>query len=93
MSSTNLNVGGYKQISAATNQVSVTGSSMIGIFVSAATVTPTITVYDSNVGATTTKIVDTFTPVPATFYSLPFSSTSGLYIVLGGTVSATVAFA
>ena len=92
MSSTNLNVGGYAQI-VATTQVATKGSSMIGMFFSAATTTPTVTIYDSAVGTTTTKIVDTFTPVAGTYYPLPFSSANGLYIVLAGVVSATVSFA
>lgn len=92
MSVTNLPVGGYKQISA-TGNVSALPANLIGIFVSAATATPTITVYDDAATGTSTKIVDTFTPTAATWYPLPFSASKGLYVVLGGTVSATVAFA
>ncbi|MDE2097922.1 MAG: hypothetical protein KGL39_11785 [Patescibacteria group bacterium] len=59
-----------------------------GIFVSSASGTPTITVYDSNTGSGN-KIVDTFTPVAATPYPMPAVFTQGMYIVIGGTVSLT----
>jgi hypothetical protein len=81
--------GAYKQISATGNVLSHQ-CELLGIFVSAAASTPTITVYDSASTATTTKIVDTFTPVAGTWYKLPFTVTQGLYIVISGTVSATV---
>lgn len=92
MSITNLPVGGYKQISA-TGNVSALPCNLVGIFVSAATTTPTITVYDDAATGTTTKIVDVFTPVASTWYALPISTSKGLYVVLSGTVSATVVFA
>ena len=66
----------------------VTGMTLLGIFVSSAT-SGTITVYDSNAGATTNKIVDTFTVAPGTFYPLYAACQQGHYIVIGGTVSAT----
>ena len=85
-------VGGYKQISA-TGNVSAYPTKLVGFFVSAASGTPTITVYDSATTTTTAKIVDTFTPVAATWYAMPMSTSAGLYVVIGGTVSATVVFA
>ena len=84
--------GGYKQISA-TGNVSAYPCKIVGIFVSAASSTPTITVYDSATTTTTAKIVDTFTPAAATFYPIPAASAAGLYVVIGGTVSATVIYA
>lgn len=63
-----------------------------GIFVSAATGGPTITVYDEPAAGTTTKIIDTFTPTPATFYSLPAKYKTGCNVVIGGTVSCTIFF-
>jgi len=93
MSAPNINVGGYKQISGTGGNVSPRATGLIGIFVSAASATPTITVYDDPATGTTTKIVDTFTPAPATWYFLPFGAANGLNVVLGGTVSCTVAFA
>ena len=83
--------GGYKQLSA-TGNVSAYPCKIVGIFVSSASSTPTITVYDSATTTTTAKVVDTFTPVAATYYTIPASVATGLYIVIGGTVSATVFF-
>ena len=84
--------GGYKQITA-TGNVSPIGTDLLGIFVSAASSTPTITIYDSATTTTTTKIVDTFTPAASTWYTIPASTSSGIYVVIGGTVNATVFFA
>jgi hypothetical protein len=81
----------YKQISASGNVCAVDGV-LAGIFISAASNTPTITVYDDAATGTTTKIVDTFTPVAGTWYPLPFAFSKGLNVVVGGTVSATVGF-
>ena len=61
-----------------------------GIFVSSASATPTITVYDDPASGTTTKIIDTFTPVAATFYSLPAKYRTGCNVVISGTVSCTI---
>lgn len=91
MSIGNLNVASPKQIAASANVKAGQGA-MLGIFVSAASATPTITVYDDAAAGTATKIVDTFTPVAGTWYPLPFTFGTGLNIVLGGTVSATVSF-
>jgi len=83
--------GGYKLV-AATGNVSPIATDLLGIFVSAASATPTITIYDSATTTTTAKVIDTFTPVAATYYSIPASTGAGLYVVIGGTVSATVFF-
>lgn len=80
----------YRQISATANIASV-GGCLGGIFVSAASASPTITLYDSATTTTTAKIVDTFTPVAGIFYPLPFSFSNGLYVVIAGTVSASIA--
>lgn len=85
-------VGGYKVVSA-TGNVSPIPKNMVGIFVSAASSTPTITVYDSATTTTTTKVIDTFTPAAATWYTIPVATTAGIYVVIGGTVSATVVYA
>lgn len=84
--------GGYKQISA-TGNVSAYPAKIVGIFVSSASSTPTITIYDSATTTTTAKVVDTFTPVAATFYPIPAATGAGIYVVIGGTVSATVIYA
>lgn len=85
-------VSGYKytQMSASANVRSSAGR-LGGIFVSAASAAPTITVYDSASTGTSTKIVDTFTPVAGTWYAMPFEATAGVYVVISGTVSCTVA--
>lgn len=77
-----------KNISATANALATGGGTMAGILVSAASATPQITVYD---GLTSggTKIVDTFTPVAATYYPMPFTYATGLTIVISGTVSCT----
>lgn len=92
MSGFALQTGGYKQISA-TGNVSAYPCKMVGIFVSAASSTPTITVYDSATTTTTAKVVDTFTPAAGTWYTIPAATAAGLYVVIGGTVSATVIYA
>lgn len=92
MSGVALQVGGYKQITA-TGNVSPIGCKLLGIFVSAATATPTITVYDSATTTTTDPVVTVFTPVAGTFYTIPGATENGIYVVIGGTVSATVFFA
>lgn len=77
------------QKSATANAIRTGNGIMGGIFVSAASSTPTLTVYD---GLTSggTKVIDTFTPVSATYYPMPLSFTTGLTVVIGGTVSYTV---
>ena len=84
--------GGYKQITA-TGNISAYPAKLMGMFVSAASGTPTITIYDSATTTTTAKVVDTFTPVAGTWYTIPVAFASGIYVVVGGTVSATVIYA
>ena len=90
----NIDVGMYKVISASGNITgkNAGGGALRGIWVSAASATPTITVYDDPLTGTTTPIVTVFTPAPSTWYTLPFSYTQGLNIVISGTVSATVSY-
>lgn len=89
MSIPNLPVGGYHQISA-TGNVASYPTNLLGIFVSNAASTPTITLYDSAATGTGTAIATVFTPVSATWYPIPVSTGSGLYVVISGTVSCTV---
>jgi len=76
-------------------QIKVGQGKLKGIFVSAASSTPTITIYDVQSGTTTT-MVGVFTPVAATFY--PFGQydgaffNQGLNVVISGTVAATVIY-
>src|ERR1700688_1285739 len=85
----------YAQTTATVNVATVGGASasygfLKGIFVSAASATPTITVYDDPSSGTTTKIIDTFTPVAATYYELPAKYKTGCNVVISGTVSCTI---
>lgn len=62
---------------------------LAGFFVSAASSTPTIAVYN-NTSAAGEKILDTFTPVAGQLYKLPTTNFSvGLYIAISGTVTLT----
>ncbi len=75
--------------------VSITGPGTLGgIFVSAASSTPTLTVQDaaSAQAANGNAIVHTFTPSAATWYAMPFGFSSGLQVISGGAVSYTVAW-
>ena len=62
---------------------------LLGIFVASASSTPTIKLWD-NTSAATTILVNTFTPVAATFYPIPANFTTGLYLTISGTVDCTV---
>jgi hypothetical protein len=81
----------YHNISISTNVCAIDGI-MGGIFVSAASATPTIAVYDDPGNGTATTIVAPFTPVAGQFYPMPFAFAQGLNVVISGTVSATVGF-
>jgi len=82
----------YKNISA-TNQVKIGFTVLKGIFVSAASATPTITVYDSGTASNSDPtILSVFTPTAATNYNftaMGISASKGLYVVISGTVAAT----
>lgn len=79
----------------ATRQIKVGAGKLKGIFVSAASSTPTITIYDVQTGTATT-MVGVFTPAAATFYSFGPADgmffNNGLNIVISGTVTATVIY-
>jgi hypothetical protein len=87
----NLNIGVAKVVSATGNIKSSQGG-LLGIFVSAASATPTITVYNSATTTTTDPLFTVFTPVAGTWYPMPVAFADGLYIVISGTVSATVSY-
>ena len=83
----------YLNISATANLKTSAGK-LKGIFVSAASATPTITIYDSPAATTTKTIISVFTPTAATMYPLLATDggiffSSGLYVVISGTVAAT----
>ena len=82
----------YTYISASAN-IKTSAGKLKGIFVSAASSTPTITVYDSAAATTTRTILGVFTPTAATSYILPLDGAyakDGLYVVISGTVTATI---
>jgi hypothetical protein len=91
MAGTNQNVGGYKQFTA-TGNVSPVGASLLGIFVSASS-SGTITIYDSATTTTTAPVITVTSVTAGTWYPIPVSTTAGIYIVVGGTLSATAVFA
>ncbi len=74
----------FKNITSTTTLYTGTGG-LLGIFVSSASSTPTITVSD---GAST--MIAQFTPVAATFYPLPGRFNTSLVVTIGGTVNCTV---
>ena len=82
----------YKNLSA-TTQVKVGFTVLKGIFVSAASSTPLITVYDSGTADTNDPtILGVFTPAAAAEYnftSVGITASKGLYVVISGTVVAT----
>jgi hypothetical protein len=63
-----------------------------GIFCSAASSTPTITVYDSQTTGTTVTVLGVFTPVAATNYTFfdGINTANGIYVVISGTVKCTI---
>ena len=85
----------YKSISA-TNQVKIGLTVLKGIFVSAASSTPTITVYDSGTASNTDPtILGVFTPAAAGIYTFTangITASKGLYVVISGTVVATIIY-
>ena len=79
----------------ATAQIKRDAGKLNGIFISSASSTPTITVYDSsNSSASDPVILATFTPTGNTghnfFQGLYFNK--GLYVVISGTASATISY-
>lgn len=87
-----LSIGQPKLVTASGN-VRASQGALLGIWVSAASATPTLAVYDDAATGTTTKIIDTFTPVAGTWYLMPIGVSNGINVVVGGTVSATVVHA
>lgn len=62
---------------------------LAGIFVASTSGSPTIQVFDSLAGSGAI-LVNTFTPVAATWYPMPFLFSVGCFVVIGGTVDCTV---
>ena len=76
----------------ATSLVKSAPAKLKGIFVSAASSTPTITVYDTQTSGTDITVLGVFTPVAATNYIFfdGLNTANGLYVVISGTVKCTV---
>lgn len=85
----------YERITA-THQIKVGFTVLKGIFISAASATPTITIYDSGTANTSDPIIiGVFTPAAATNYTFTangITASKGLYVVISGTVAATLFF-
>lgn len=75
----------YRLNITATNATLIQGGQLKGVFVSAASATPTLKVADS-----AGTIANTFTPVAGTYYTLPTEWIGTLTVTISGTVDATV---
>jgi hypothetical protein len=79
----------------ATSQIKTSAGKINGIFVSSASSTPTITVYDSFKSSNSDPVVlATFTPTGNTnlnFYPGLYVN-KGIYVVISGVASVTIAF-
>ena len=87
-----LNKAKYKNTTSSVLIKTGTGN-LKGVFVAAASSTPTIKFWD-NTSAATTVLINTFTPVAATMYNMgcDVEYNTGLYITISGTVDCTVFF-
>ncbi len=78
-----------------TTQIKMAPGMLKGFYISSVTGSPTITIYDSAVGSTSLKIVDTFVAIAAIPFLInkdgPFFK-NGLYVVISGAVSVTFFF-
>ena len=79
----------------ATAQIKRDAGKLNGIFVSSASSTPTITVYDSSTSsASDPSFLATFTPTGNTMHNFfqGLYVNKGIYVVISGTVSATISY-
>ena len=79
----------------ATAQIKVGAGKLNGIFVSSASSSPTITVYDSSTASNSDPVVlATFIPTANTSHNFfqGLYLNKGIYVVIGGTVSATISY-
>lgn len=74
----------YTNITSTTTIISAPGA-LLGIFVASASGTPTLKIQDGS-----TTIVNTFTPVAATWYPLPARFGTSLVVTVGATLDCTV---
>lgn len=74
----------------ASAQIRPSAAYLCGLFVSNASATPTIKVWDST-AASGNVLIDTFTPTAGTYYNLPdVVANTGIYVTISGTVSCAV---
>lgn len=78
------NSGNFTNITSTTT-VRTGNGGILGIFCASASNTPTIKVADAS-----TTMVNTFTPVGATFYTIPGRFATSLVVTISGTVDCTV---
>jgi len=79
----------------ATAQIKVGAGKLNSIFVSSASSSPTITVYDSSTASNSDPVVlATFIPTANTNHNFfqGLYLNKGIYVVIGGTVSATISY-
>ena len=79
----------------ATAQIKRDAGKLNGIFVSSASSTPTITVYDSSTSSASDPVIlATFTPTGNTMHNFfqGLYVNKGIYVVISGTVSATISY-
>ena len=79
----------------ATAQIKLAAGKLNGIFVSSASSTPTITVYDSAVSSSSGPVIlATFVPTANTNHNFfqGLYANKGIYVVISGTVSATISY-
>lgn len=91
MATGSLDYGSYKNITGSSNIQAQEGL-LLGFFV-ATTTAGTLAFYDSTTTTTTVPITGTITPNAGAFYPLPLTYLNGLYVVVGGTINATIVFA
>lgn len=85
-------VGGVRRNISASTACKASGGMLAGIFVASASATPTIKVWDNPTAASGAIIVNTFTPIAAGWYPMPFPFSEGLFVEISGTVDCTVSF-
>lgn len=86
----NLAVGNFRNLSATANIKAGQGA-LLGVLCSTST-GGTLILYDDAATGTTTPITGTIALVAGQFYTLPVAFANGLYAVVGGTASITVAY-
>lgn len=82
---------GQSTVVTATGNVKASTGVLLGYLV-CSTSSGTITAYDSAGTATTTMLHNTLTPAAGQFVRVPIGFATGLYLVIGGTISVAVIY-